>query len=60
MIAEIKVSATSPAEIAASLRSLAEDFDRLSDQVSHWGGHHGKPGSYYVTITDRDKVQDDL
>lgn len=50
MIAEVLVSAISRTELVKSLREIADEIEQENDSVTHWGGHHGKPGSYSVNI----------
>jgi hypothetical protein len=58
MLAEIAISATTRQEIADSLRLIAEEIEREHPSVNHWGGHHGRPGSYRVNLSDA-AVRDD-
>jgi len=59
MRAEIVISANTRQELVDSLRLIADEIEREHPLVDHWGGHHGRPGSYRVTLSDA-IVQDDL
>jgi hypothetical protein len=59
MLVEIAISASTRHALADSLRLIADEIEREHPSVEHWGGHHGRPGSYRVTITDG-VVQNDL
>lgn len=52
MIVDVTVSALDRRSVAVTLRQIADDMERESEAVTHWGGHLGVPGSYAVTITD--------
>jgi hypothetical protein len=55
ILAEIKVAARTRRDLVDRLRQIVDHIEREHPTVKHWGGQHGRAGSYSVSISGLDE-----